>query len=151
MTPEAVILEITDEMERPITAAHEREIQFIKTLIVGIMDGEPFMGQPSLNHGLFELVAKTAIHGLDLSEGEDKKRLARLELAIAAQRQLAMEQAQAVEGLGQEQGSQQQTQDEGGSLSLIPPAQGPPESINPVTAPTGASGGLSLGLPAATA
>jgi hypothetical protein len=146
--PDEYILENAMELERPITAAHEKEIQFIHSLIIDIQEGEPFQGMPSLNQGLFESIARMAIHGLDLADPESHQKIALLEQAMEIQRQIALEMAQQMQGLT-EQGTEQAAQGEG--FSTLPPLQGPPESINPISSPTGAAGGLPMGLPAAVA
>jgi hypothetical protein len=146
--PDEYILENAMELERPITAAQEKEIQFIHSLIIDISEGEPFQGMPSLNTGLFENIARMAIHGLDLNEPDSRQTIALLEQAMEIQRQIALEMAQQMQGVAeQEQGQAAQ----GEQFSALPPLQGPPESINPITSPTGAAGGLPLGLPAAVA
>ena len=138
------------DVERPITAGQEYEINYINGILVDILNGQPWPGQPSLNPGMFELLAKRAIHQLDRRKPGAMQQIAMLEQAIQIQRQLALEQMQQMGGMEGGQGQGSETGQETGS-EFVPPAQGAPESINPVDAPVGAAGGLPLGLPASVA
>lgn len=150
ISPEEHTLAMVSELERPITQSQAREVEFIRRLVVDIVNTEePFQGQPSINFRMFTLVATLAIHGLDPTDEDDLPTIARLEAAIEKQRTIALEKAQ------QEQGAldappPQNAGAANGSNGSAPfpggPPQGAPESINPVTSPVGAAGGLPLGL-----
>jgi hypothetical protein len=141
LSPAEYMVAMSDELERPITEAQEKQIRFITALVVNIADGEEFQGMSSLSPDIFGLIAHKYMHGLDLHEDDAMERIGRLEMAINTQMQLVQEMQ------GENQTESQQQEEPGG----LPPAQGAPESINSVNSPTGAAGGLPLGLPAAVA
>jgi hypothetical protein len=143
---EEYLLSMARDLERPVTNAQEREIHWLHDLIVDIANGEQYEGIPSINFPLFQLVAQQYIYGLDRKAEDTPRRTARVEAAVETQRQIALERMAPMSE--QPEGASEPTADETGSL---PPPSGAPESINPTSAPTGATGGLSLGLPAAVA
>lgn len=154
ISPEEYVLEMADELERPVTAAQGREIHFLRTMMNRIMDGSPFNGLPGVDFNMFLIVARSAQYGVDLQEQDGLRRYALIERAIEVQRQIALEQTAQSQGLSGEAGGSQSIgspQLPGEEFSSVPPVQGAPESINPLTAPTGAAGGLPAGLPAAVA
>ena len=141
ITPSQYISEM-DRMERPLVYTHELQINHIEQVLAAIIDGQQFDGMPNLDYGLFEDKAKQAMFGL--SYPTDIQKIARIQVALVTQAQLAAELAGENQEPAPSNVSDSSTMNRG---SLFPrEQQGAPESINPLTNPIGAAGGLRLGL-----
>ena len=153
ITPMQKAIAESEELERPIIRSHELQLQFCRRAIRLIIDGDDWPGIPNLNTDIFEHAALNAMWGLNMRSPEDREIMARLQKAVIVQKQLAIEndmQLQLDNGTGQGVRSSGNQGSSGGGLPQgvkIAGARGPsPESINPLTNPVGASGGLPAGL-----
>jgi hypothetical protein len=148
VAPVEVAIEMSESMERPILISHQKQIQFIRHLLLNIKEGAEYQGIPSIDFALFERIAKEAIYELDFADEQERAQIGMIDSAILIQRQINQE-LNPPEGA--EQGGGEPAAGPTGTLpqgtNLLPPGtSGAPESINPTENPVGAAGGLPLGL-----
>jgi len=146
ITPQELAIAFADELERPILKTHELQIEFSEKAIRQIIAGAEWPGMPHLDLPIFLYVAEKAMWGLDLLKPKERAAIKRLQEAILVQKQLSLETS-----MDQFQGQPQQQQQAQQPSLNTGNVGGAPESINPVTSPVGAAGGLPLGLPGASA
>jgi len=148
ITPKDMAIAMADELERPVIRSHELQLQFCESAVRQILIGVEWPGMPNLDLDIFKYTIEKAMWGLDMLKDEDRAAIKRLQEALLIQKQLTLENELPMQAL--QQGGQQ-----GGNLAKSlqtpggagPPApQGAPESINPLTSPVGAAGGLPAGL-----
>jgi len=144
---------MTEELERPIINTHEKQLQFCQRAVRYILGGFEWPGVPNLNPDFFEHIANNAMWGLDIRDPDQAGLMVNLQKAIIVQKQLFLENN--MNGMvdpSQQGGLGSQSGTPTTSPTLPPPRflgggnQGAPESINPLTSPVGASGGLPLAL-----
>ncbi len=144
ITPVQYRATLAGELEHPLMADDERQLDFIKNQIVQTINGSPWVGLTSIEFGMFDYVVKSAIHGLDLTQPEDVQAMSRLEEALVIQMAIEQEKNGSTNG---QPGMAGPPPNQPQEASLLPDQRGgPPESINPRTNPVGAAGGLPLGL-----
>ncbi len=152
ITPKQKAIAEAEELERPIIRAHELQLQFCQRAVRLITSGEDWPGIPNLDAAFFESAAMNAMWGLDLRSPEDREIMARLQQAVIVQKQLAIENDMQLQLDSKGGGGVRSPGSQGSSGGLpqsvkIAGARGPaPESINPLTNPVGAAGGLPAGL-----
>jgi len=145
LTPKQVIIAMAEELERPMIDAHDQQLQFCHRSVRQIVAGADWPGMPSLDHELFQHSAEKAMFGLDIMKDGDRQSIKRLQEAILIQKQLFLE-----NNVGPQVDPTQPEAVQSSVNTGIPGGGqqgGPPASIDPNTAPVGASGGLPLGLP----
>lgn len=136
---------LAGELEQPLMAIDERQLDFIKGMVIDTIYGNPWIGVSSIDFGMFETVVKDAIYGLDRSKPQYQEAMMRLEEALIVQRAINAE-LNPPEG-SQPAGLPPPAPTQPGEESLMPDARGgPPASIDPALSPVGASGGLPFGL-----
>lgn len=153
ITPKQAAIAMADELERPMVMAHELQLQFCENAVRQIVAGAEWPGMPNLDLEIFTHVIEKAMWGLDILKQGQREAITRIQQALLIQKQLSMENQLPTQGLaGQQAGGQkgrQQPKPPGpnaGAASLRSLDQGAPESINPLSNPLGAAGGLPLGL-----
>jgi hypothetical protein len=145
ITPMQYRVAMADELERPLFLSDEKQIDFIKKLLIKTIHGQPWIGISAIDYGMFEGAVREAIFGLDLDRPEDQMAMAHLEEALTIQRAISMENNGMTDGQGMPPGPPPDGQPQ--ETSLLPDMRGgAPESINPVSNPVGAAGGLALGI-----
>lgn len=145
ITPTQASIAVADELGRPIVQEHQDAIEFARSGVRTVIDGQDWPGVPSLDSETFARVARSAIFKLRIDDPDDVDAIHRLETAIQTQAAIGREnpELQAPQFANQQGGgNNQQTAGVGSQRS-----QGAPGSINPQSSPIGAAGGLPLGLP----
>jgi hypothetical protein len=143
ISPKQAAIALAEELERPLIQPHELQLKFCENSIRQIVAGAEWPGMPHLDVEMFVHTAERAMWGLDILKDEDRAAIKRLQEAILIQKQLSLENQMPPQGLDQQGGNG--IQSPSGSQNPGQP-QGAPASINPMTSPVGAAGGLPAGL-----
>lgn len=143
ISPQEHRIAMAEDLERPLMRIDEIQLDFIKERVSRTILGQPWIGISSIDYGLFDYVVKKAVYGLDFDDPADVAAMARLEEARVIQQAIAAENTVGTPNGGPPGAVASAPNDE----ALLPDMRGgAPESINPMSNPLAAAGGLSLGL-----
>ena len=156
ISPQEYWIGMAAEIKQPILNVHDDTISWCDRAVEQIVNGVEWRGVSAIDPTVFKYCVNKAILGLDYTDSEDQQILERLNRAVLLQFSVSAEAQRAEQAATQPPAPQPQPgmEPQGppplsagpAPMSLESPPQGAPESINPITNPIGAAGGLPLGL-----
>jgi hypothetical protein len=154
ITPQEYWIGMATEIKQPILDVHDDTIMWCERAVEQVTSGLEWRGISAIDPTVFKYCVNKAILGLDYNSQQDQETIERLNRAVIIQLTVAAEAQYAQQAAVQppQPPQQQQGPPEGAVPGLPqPPGDVPiggqaPESINPLTNPIGAAGGLPLGL-----
>ena len=152
ISPQEYWIGMATEIKQPILDVHDDTIMWCERAVEQITAGLEWEGVSAIDPTVFKYCVNKAVLGLDYNSPQDKETIERLNRAVLIQLAVAAETAYAEQAATQppQQQAPQQAEEQVPSLPQppggVPMGGPPPESINPLTNPVGAAGGLPLGL-----
>jgi len=157
ISPQEYWIGMATEIKQPILDVHDDTIAWCDRVVEQVVNGVEWQGVSAIDPTVFKYCVNKAVLGLDYTDDADKQIIERLNRAVIVQFGVSAETQRAEQAAMQppqpppQQGmaGQQGPPPLSAGPSPIPagaPPQGAPESINPLTNPVGAAGGLPLGL-----
>jgi hypothetical protein len=157
ITPQEYWIGMAAEIKQPILNVHDDTISWCDRAVEQIVNGVEWRGVSAIDPVVFKYCVNKAVLGLDYTIPEDQQIIERLNRSVLLQFSVSAEAQRAEQAATQ---PPQQEMPQGGMEQQGPPPlsagpspvslgaepQGAPESINPMTNPIGAAGGLPLGL-----